>query len=120
MGLEILPTDIIPIVNYAWNGSFDNVETNKKAILERGWFPLNRMLLLHSEIRKTMTELDFKQEQEAGFCLKKTLSINSSLNSKSNSPNLPTMDYTSFNKNNNTEKYYLQFNGTAASCCLKK
>jgi hypothetical protein len=50
MELEILPTDIIPIVNYAWNGSFDNVETNKKAILERGWFPLNRMLLLHSDI----------------------------------------------------------------------
>jgi hypothetical protein len=35
-GIEIITTDIIPIVNYAWNGSFDNVETKKKDILERG------------------------------------------------------------------------------------
>jgi hypothetical protein len=53
MGIELIPTDIIPIVNYAWSGSFDNVETNIKAILERGWFPLNRVLLLHPDIRKT-------------------------------------------------------------------
>jgi hypothetical protein len=78
------------------------------------------MLLLHSEIRKTMTEQDFKPEQEAGICPKKTLSTNSSLNSKSNSHNLPTMDYTSFNTNNKIEKHYLQFNGTTASHCLKK
>jgi hypothetical protein len=56
MAMETKPTDIIPIVNYAWHGSFDNVVTNKKAILDRGWFPLNRMLLLHPDIRKTMTE----------------------------------------------------------------
>jgi hypothetical protein len=52
MGLEILPTDIIPLVNFAWSGSFNNTVTNVKAILERGWFPLNRMLLLHPEIQK--------------------------------------------------------------------
>jgi hypothetical protein len=33
MGLEILTTDIIPIVNYGWSGTFDNVQTNIKAIL---------------------------------------------------------------------------------------
>jgi hypothetical protein len=120
MGIEIIPTDIIPIVNYAWSGSFDNVETNVKAILERGWFPLNRMLLLHPDIRKTMTQQDFEQEQEAGFCPKGTQSTTSSLNPKSNSPNLPTMDTTSFNKNNKPEKHYLQFKGDTASHCLKK
>jgi hypothetical protein len=66
MGLEIIPTDIIPIVNFAWSGSFDNTVTNIKAILERGWFPLNRMLLLHLEIRKTTTGKDYKHELESG------------------------------------------------------
>jgi hypothetical protein len=35
------------------------VINNIKAILERGWNPLNRMLLLHPELRKTMTVKDF-------------------------------------------------------------
>jgi hypothetical protein len=39
MGLDILPTDIIPIVNYAWNGSFDNVQTNKKSYLRERLVP---------------------------------------------------------------------------------
>jgi hypothetical protein len=52
MGLEILPTDIIPMVNYAWAGRFDNTMINIKAILEGGWHPLNRMLLLHPKVRK--------------------------------------------------------------------
>lgn len=44
-------TDIIPIVNYAWNNSFSRIRQNKKAIAERGWFPYNRALLNHEEIR---------------------------------------------------------------------
>jgi hypothetical protein len=69
MGLEILPTDIIPMVNYAWAGSFDNTITNIKAILERGWYPLNRMLLLHPEIRKTMTIKDVEEGKKADYFL---------------------------------------------------
>jgi hypothetical protein len=96
MGMEIIPIDIISIVNYAWSGSFDNVKNNIKAILERGWFPLKRMLLLHPEIRRTMTEQDFKQEQEGGLCPKGTPSSTFSLNLKSNSHHLPTMDTKTF------------------------
>ena len=52
----ILPTDIIPIVNYAWKRSFAKVDTNKKAIAARGWGPLNYNLLTNSQIQPTMSK----------------------------------------------------------------
>jgi hypothetical protein len=39
------PTDIVPIVNYAWNSSFAKKESNRNAIFERGWNPCNYNLL---------------------------------------------------------------------------
>ena len=48
-------TDIIPLINKAWNDSFARVEQNKQAIAERGWYPLNRNILLNDELRSTMT-----------------------------------------------------------------
>jgi hypothetical protein len=42
--------DIVPLINAAWDKSFGNVKTNKKAIAVRGWNPLNKNLLLHKEI----------------------------------------------------------------------
>jgi hypothetical protein len=120
MGVEVIPTGIIPIVNYAWCGSFDNTETNNKAILERGWFPLNRMLLLHPDLRKTMTEQDLKKEQESGLCPNKIKSCFSSTNSKPDI-NLPTMNNSIFNSDNtNKTKQFLQFEGRTASNCLQK
>jgi hypothetical protein len=71
--LELIPYDIVPIVNYAWQGSFDNIQNNKKAILNRGWWPLIRMLLLHSDLRKSMTIHDLKQEGEEGLFPSKRL-----------------------------------------------
>ena len=65
--LEILPTDILPLVNYAWDRSFALTSNNKKAIAERGWNPLNRSLLLNSEIRCTMTEIDYENENQSNF-----------------------------------------------------
>jgi hypothetical protein len=46
-------SDIIPLVNQAWDRSFANDVTNKKAIAERGWGPLNQNVLLHEEIANT-------------------------------------------------------------------
>ena len=43
-------TDIIPIVNIAWNKSFAKVASNKKAICKRGWLPFNQALLLDKKI----------------------------------------------------------------------
>ena len=59
--LNLVRTDIVPIVNYAWQRSFSNVENNLKAIADRGWGPLNRILLSHHEIissKITPTEVE--------------------------------------------------------------
>jgi hypothetical protein len=53
--IALLGSDIIPCVNKAWSNSFANIRTNKKAIAERGWGPLNRNLLTHPEIIATGT-----------------------------------------------------------------
>ena len=47
---NLLRTDIVPIVNYAWEKSFAVVQNNCNAISERGWNPLNRNLLTHPEV----------------------------------------------------------------------
>jgi len=48
--MNLLRTDVIPIVNYAWERSFARVQSNLKAIQDRGWGPLNKILLSHPEI----------------------------------------------------------------------
>ena len=51
-GLEgtVDKTDIVGVVTYAWENSFHRIGSNKKAVAERGWGPLNYNLLLHPEI----------------------------------------------------------------------
>ena len=39
--MELLPNDIIPLINKAWVNSFSKVESNIKSIAERDWFPYN-------------------------------------------------------------------------------
>jgi hypothetical protein len=46
-------SNIIPLVNQAWDNLFANVVTNKKAIADRGWGPLNQNILVRKEIAKT-------------------------------------------------------------------
>ena len=58
ISMTVAPTDIIPIVNHAWDRSFAKIDTNKKAIAERGWGPLNRALLMDKDILKTRVELE--------------------------------------------------------------
>ena len=55
---ELLPTNIVPMVNYAWDWSFVRVEKNLKAIRDCGWGPLNYALLNEDQIQATMTELE--------------------------------------------------------------
>ena len=59
----IVATDIIPIVSYAWRESFANVNTNQKAIADRGWNPLNYNLLTSKQIIPTMTESESMELQ---------------------------------------------------------
>ncbi len=51
-GLEgtVDKTDIVGMVNYAWEISFQRLESNKKAVAERRWGLSNYNLLLHPEI----------------------------------------------------------------------
>ena len=59
------PTDLIPLINKAWDNSFAKVATNKKAIADRGWNPLNYNLLIIPEIRQTMTKEEQDQEMSS-------------------------------------------------------
>lgn len=65
MGGTLIPTDLMPLVNKAWESSFARVDKNFKAISERGWNPLNYSLLLNEEIRTTMTEEERELEQSS-------------------------------------------------------
>ena len=58
---NIVHLDIIPIVNYAWARSFNNVATNKKATRGRGWGPLKKILLEHSEMACSKPSPDILQ-----------------------------------------------------------
>ena len=46
-------SDIVRIVNVAWQKIFTRVETNKHAIAARGWGPLNYILMDHPELQET-------------------------------------------------------------------
>ena len=48
--------EIIPLVNYAWANSFSRNQTNRAAIAEQGWGPLNRNLMLDKTLSSTMTD----------------------------------------------------------------
>ena len=51
-------TDVIPLIGFAWDRSFAVVETNKDAICERGWFPLNFALLNNPEVMATEVSIN--------------------------------------------------------------
>jgi hypothetical protein len=44
--------DIVGVIHRAWNESFAKVESNKRAIRNRGWGPLNFTLLDHPELQQ--------------------------------------------------------------------
>ena len=65
--MELLPTDIIPLINRAWVNSFAEVESNKKAIAKRGCFPYNQNLLMHKQFCNTMTMKDIETDKKRGL-----------------------------------------------------
>ena len=54
MGLPLTTnkTDIIPLCNRAFANYFAEVPSNRHAIADRGWNPLNRDLLFNTEVLK--------------------------------------------------------------------
>ena len=64
MGLHdegIVDTDLMPLINYAWDRSFARVSKNKNAISDRGWNPLNRVLLLDPDLNVTRTKNEMSE-----------------------------------------------------------
>jgi len=61
----IYPYEIVILVNYAWSQSFARPTSNKHDIAERGWFLLNRALLLNDTLSTTMTEKEKETECES-------------------------------------------------------
>ena len=53
---SIQSSDIMPIINYAWDQSFVRIDESKKAISDRGWAPLNYNLLTPEQTIPTMTK----------------------------------------------------------------
>lgn len=47
------PADIIPLINSSFQQSYGNELGARKAMLERGWGPLNYALLEHEQLKKT-------------------------------------------------------------------
>jgi hypothetical protein len=56
--LGIQPLDIILLISNSWTQPFAKVESNKKAIAERGWFPYNRNLMKIPQITATAPHLN--------------------------------------------------------------
>ena len=65
--LQLLKTDIIPLVRKAWPMAFGRIRNNLNAISERGWNPYNRNLLLHPSLRAKMTEEMIQNERDSGI-----------------------------------------------------
>ena len=62
----IKKTDIVPLCNREFANSFAQVPSNQHDIADRGWNPLNRALLLNTEVLKTkiVKIVDYDTETE--------------------------------------------------------
>ena len=58
----IVDTDLMPIINSAWKRSFGRVDKNRNAICDRGWYPLNKALLLDPDIIATRSDKEKTRE----------------------------------------------------------
>ena len=60
----MIDTDLMPLINEAWEKSFARVDKNRNAIADRGWNPLNKALLLDPTLRSTMTSNEKSDEYQ--------------------------------------------------------
>jgi hypothetical protein len=77
--------DIVGLVHEAWNQSFAQVESNKRAIAERGWSPLTYTLLDHPELTRkkdtTAIQQAYKRSSLSGIniCNASTLNLDNGI-----------------------------------------
>jgi hypothetical protein len=48
---RFVPTDIIPLIAFAWNKSFSKVQSERNTVIDRGWAPLTYVLLDHPDLQ---------------------------------------------------------------------
>jgi len=73
--LCIEPYKIIPLLNTAWGKSFGRPVSNRKAIADRGWNPLNRNILLNSTLRSTIAKTERDTESTRTLVPSKVLAL---------------------------------------------
>jgi hypothetical protein len=82
--------DIIPIVNKAFELSFARTDKVKNAGAERGWGPLNRVLLLHPDIQSSKRREEEQKEDEE--TVKSPAAASTSTSTTSTSTNTVTIN----------------------------
>ena len=117
--------DLMPIINQAWQQSFAKVATNKKAISDRGWSPLNRAILRNEDLRATMTRQEAANEAKssssiilpAAFCANdQSLSTTSNYSGTTITETDDDCIQSSLNNEQNSMMKLNFSNGTAAFC----
>ena len=110
---SLRPTDLIPLINIAWNASFARKDINKKAIAARGWNPLNYHLLMDPDLRATMTTTE-RQNEPSKITLPSSMKpkqVNETSNTSNATPNLYD------NETISTQQSSLNFStGVSAEC----
>lgn len=69
--LELIPTDIMPMINAAWDISFADFDKNEKAIAATRWNPLTKCLILYPVLQRSMYDCNYGQELDIGLVTKK-------------------------------------------------
>ena len=114
------PTDLMPLINKAWNASFARKHKNLQAIADRGWNPLNYNLLTMPEIRATMTKDEKKLELDSSDDIKLPKYILKPNQQSTDSTNSNTYeDETTINsETSNSEQLTLNFSTGVSALCL--
>ena len=105
-------TDLMLLINIAWNKSFARIDKNRKAIADRGWGPYNRNILTLSHIRATMT--NDERKDDAFFNYEVVLSSSLSVSTITNDSSICNNNISSKSRYNGSSDINLNI-GIAAS-----
>ena len=121
----MLDTDLMPLVNKAWDKSFARVHKNRNAIVDRGWNPLNKALLLDPTLRSTMTSKEksdeYNKQNKIILPNKKASSHHEEMRTDSitTTQTDPSTESEISSLNNNPILNYLNFSNGMSNYCLK-
>ena len=81
--VTINKSDLMLLINIAWNKPFARVDENRKAITDRGWISYNCNILTLSHIRATMTETEKLNDMSFEVALSPSSSVSAITNDSS-------------------------------------